>query len=84
MKHALTALAVLVLHAWAPVLAQTPSIATDGAIEALKPGEFLWAPAIAPEGPVTIVISLATQRAYVYRNGLPIGVSTVSTGSKGH
>lgn len=84
MKHALTALAVLVLHASAPVLAQTPSIATDGAIEALKPGEFLWAPAIAPEGPVAIIISLAAQRAYVYRNGLPIGVSTVSTGSKGH
>lgn len=59
-------------------------MATDGAIEALKPGEFLWAPAIAPEGPVTIIISLTAQRAYVYRNGLPIGVSTVSTGSKGH
>jgi hypothetical protein len=58
--------------------------ATDGAIEELKPGGYLWAPAIAPRGPVTMIISLATQRAYVYRNGVPIGVSTVSTGSPGH
>lgn len=55
----------------------------DGAIEAMKPGEFLWAPDIAPEGPVTVIISLKTQRAYAYRNGLPIGVSTVSTGKPG-
>lgn len=55
-----------------------------GPIEALKPGDFLWEPEIAPKGPVTIVISTATQRAYVYRNGLPIAVSTVSTGRAGH
>jgi hypothetical protein len=49
----------------------------------MKPGEFLWAPGIAPEGPVTVIISLKTQRAYAYRNGVPIGVSTVSTGKPG-
>jgi hypothetical protein len=64
--------------------AQTPPTATDGAIEQLKPGEYLWAPQIAPEGPVTVIISLKTQRAYAYRNGVPIGVSTVSTGKPGH
>lgn len=80
----LKVLAALLLVAGTPAVAQTPPAATDGAIEALKPGEYLWAPAIAPEGPVTIIISLSTQRAYVYRNGLPIGVSTVSTGAKGH
>jgi hypothetical protein len=58
--------------------------AVDGAIERLKPGEFLWAPAIAPAGPVTVVVSLKTQRAYAYRNGVPIGVATVSTGKPGH
>jgi hypothetical protein len=31
-----------------------------------------------------IIISLETQRAYAYRNGLPIGISTVSTGKAGH
>lgn len=65
-------------------LATTPPTPTDGAIEQLKPGGYLWAPQIAPSGPVTIIISLATQRAYAYRNGVPIGVSTVSTGAPGH
>jgi hypothetical protein len=49
----------------------------------LKPGEFLWAPEVAPSGPVLLVVSLATQRAVIYRNGIPIGVSTVSTGRPG-
>ena len=34
--------------------------------------------------PLVMVISLDEQRAYVYRNGLRIGVSTVSTGKKGY
>jgi len=72
----------LLLLVAVPALAQERAV--DGPIERLKPGEFLWAPELAPEGPVTIVISLATQRAYTYRNGVPIGVSTVSTGKKGH
>lgn len=63
--------------------ASTP-LAIDGAIEKLKPGEFLWAPAIAPDGPVTLIVSLKTQRAYVYRNGVPIGVSTMSSGRPGY
>lgn len=52
-------------------------------IEALKPGKYLWAPAIAPAGPVLAIVSLPVQRMYVYRNGLLIGVTTVSTGTKG-
>lgn len=56
----------------------------DGAIEALAPGAFLWAPQLAPAGPVTVIVSLTTQRAYAYRNGVPIGVSTVSSGKPGH
>lgn len=54
------------------------------AVEGLKHGEYLWAPEMSPEGPVLVVVSLATQRAIVYRNGVPIGVSTVSTGKKGY
>jgi hypothetical protein len=52
-------------------------------VEALKPGEYLWAAAIAPAGPVLAIVSLPAQRMYVYRNGLLIGVTTVSTGTKG-
>lgn len=53
-------------------------------VRQMKPGDYLWAPEVAPDGPVLIIVSLATQRAYVYRNGLPIGISTVSTGMAGH
>ena len=49
----------------------------------LKPGEFLWHPEIAPDGPVVLVVSLDEQRAYVYRNGIAIGVSTISSGKPG-
>ncbi len=50
----------------------------------LKPGEFVWDPAAAPEGPLVIVVSLPEQIARVYRNGLQIGVAKVSTGKPGH
>jgi hypothetical protein len=51
---------------------------------ALKPGEFVWAPDVAPDGPIVVVVSLTEQRAYVYRNGVQIGYTTVSTGKPGH
>lgn len=41
-------------------------------------------PQLSPQGPVTIMVSLAEQRAYVYRNGVRIGVSKVSTGKAGY
>ena len=78
------AVALLAMIFGTALSAQTPPRQVDGAIEELKPGGFLWAPEIAPQGPVTVIISLATQRAYAYRNGAPIGVSTVSTGAPGH
>jgi hypothetical protein len=40
-------------------------------------------PELAPEGPVVMVVSLHEQRLSVYRNGVRIGVSTVSTGKRG-
>jgi len=68
-------------------LSAQPSLESGSVIQAaerLKAGEFLWAPEVAPEGPVLLVVSLATQRAVIYRNGLPIGISTVSTGRPGY
>ena len=50
----------------------------------LRQGEFLWEGDAVPSGPILVVVSLAEQRAYVYRNGIRIGVSTVSTGKPGH
>jgi lipoprotein-anchoring transpeptidase ErfK/SrfK len=50
----------------------------------LSPGEFVWQPERAPVGAVEIVVSIPLQRAYVYRGGALIGVTTVSTGKPGH
>ena len=50
---------------------------------ALKPGQFIWHPEIAPDGPVVLVVSLDQQLAYVYRNGIAIGISTISSGKPG-
>ncbi len=50
----------------------------------LQPGQFVWTPEIAPRGPLVVVVSLPLQRAYVYRNGVRIGISTVSTGRTGY
>lgn len=58
--------------------------AAEGEITALRPGEFQWFPERSPSGPVVVVISLDDQLAHVYRNGVRIGVSTVSTGKTGY
>jgi hypothetical protein len=50
----------------------------------LKPGQFVWYPERAEAGPVAIVVSLPDQLAYVYRDGIRIGVSTCATGRPGH
>ncbi len=61
----------------APIPYETPT-------QDLKHGEFTWAPELAPEGPILVVVSLDEQRAYVYRNGVEIAASTISSGKKGH
>jgi len=50
----------------------------------LKQGEFIWLGDAVSSGPLLVVVSLDEQRAFVYRNGVLAGVSTVSTGKKGH
>jgi hypothetical protein len=60
------------------------SVAIDTPIDKLKKGEFLWMGDAFTTGPVVMVVSLTEQRAYVYRNGILIGATTVSTGRPGH
>lgn len=50
----------------------------------MKPGDFVWIPEVSPTGPVVIIVSIPDQEMYVYRNGVRIGRSTVSTGAKDH
>lgn len=80
MKHGLVAIAVL--GGTALGAAQTPGgQPTD---EPLKPGAFEWHPERATSGPVVIIVSLPGQQAYVYRNGVGIGRTSVSSGRPGH
>lgn len=50
----------------------------------LKPGQYVWQPEIAPDGPLVLLVSLDEQRAYAYRDGKAIGISTISSGKDGH
>ena len=50
----------------------------------LKPGEYWWKPQLSPSGPLVVLVSVPEQIMHVYRNGVLIGRSTVSTGSPGH
>ena len=52
--------------------------------DVLKPGEWVWAPQVARSGPVLVYVDLGRQRATVYRNGVRIGVSTISSGKGGY
>ena len=49
----------------------------------LGPGQFAWEPEAASTGPLFLVIDLTRQRVLLYRGGVPIAASTISSGSKG-
>jgi hypothetical protein len=66
-----------------PAFASHASLAEAEASE-LAPGEYLWNPAIAPSGAMSMVIDLTSQRAAVFRNGTLIGISTLSSGKPGY
>jgi hypothetical protein len=71
----------------APVAAQQVEIGSGSVVATvtrLKAGQYVWAPRAAPEGPMLLIVNLSTQRALLFRNGVPIGASTVSTGKPGH
>ena len=58
-----------------PILAVAPD---------LKNGEYVWAPELAPDGPSLAIVNLETQRLILFRNGVPIAASTISSGKTGN
>jgi lipoprotein-anchoring transpeptidase ErfK/SrfK len=85
------ALCIMSVGPHAPALADSvpfwgakDSVPIDTPISQLKKGEFLWMAEAVTTGPVVMVVSITEQRAYVYRNGILIGATTVSTGRPGH
>lgn len=84
-RGALLALALVGMHV--SVRAQRVDVGSGSVVQAvlnLRPGEFVWEPKLAPEGPALLVVNTITQRAIFYRNGVPIAVTTVSTGRPGY
>lgn len=80
-------LPVILIAAAVPVVAQQVQVGSGSVVRAvttLKPGQFVWVPQVAPEGPMLLIVNLSTQRGLLFRNGVPIGASTVSTGKTGH
>lgn len=70
-----------------PLLGQQVDLTSGSVVQAvthLKAGQYVWAPEVAPQGPMLLIVNVATQRAVLFRNGVPIGASTVSTGRPGH
>jgi hypothetical protein len=85
----LTTLAISIGLLTASQAMEKPSFHTKGTptgkpTGTLKPGEYWWHPEVSPQGPLMILVSIPEQTMHVYRNGILIGRSTVSTGSKGH
>jgi hypothetical protein len=84
------AIAVLLTASLVPAMAEAQGAKLSSQIELarmadmLKPGEWIWAPQIAPAGPVMVYVDLDRQLATIYRNGVRIAVSTVSSGKPGH
>jgi hypothetical protein len=74
----------LSLHAAVPAWGARQSSAVDTPPAALKPGQWIWGGTSNGRGPIALIASLTEQRAYVYRNGLLIAVSTISSGKAGH
>ena len=86
-RHAAVAMfGCLLVGAWTePALGHVRiSTATDAAGDDLRPGQFVWQPELASSGTMTMTIDLARQRAYVYRDGMRIGATTISSGKRGY
>src|SRR5256885_16330659 len=82
LSSSVTVLSGLFVLAWSIVLAETftEGVRVSPETLALKRGQYVWEPERAPEGPLLIVASITEQVAYVYRNGICIARSSVSTG----
>jgi hypothetical protein len=70
--------------AWVQGAAQSSSLDFLTQPNKLKPGQWVWDPQVAPDGPLLVYVDLSRQIATVYRNGVKFGVTTVSSGRPGY
>ncbi len=87
MQRAALAFGLAIMVIGAPGMASGAKVSSPLALakqaDKLKPGDWVWAGQIAPHGPVLVYVELDRQLATVYRNGVRIAVSTVSSGKVG-
>lgn len=50
----------------------------------VAPGSYLWNPSLEPDGAMSMRVDLASQKAYVYRDGTLIGVTSIASGKRGY
>ncbi|OHV10037.1 L,D-transpeptidase [Kushneria phosphatilytica] len=89
MRRLTTPLLLLTLCLSLPALAvpfwgARDSSPVDTSPTALKAGDWIWLGHEGIGGPMAVIVSLTEQRAYVYRNGILIGVTTISSGRQGY
>jgi hypothetical protein len=85
--HGAPAAQSIVLPASAVTLPEPPPAPAPGddpALDILAPGTFDWQPELSPSGDMLVVVSLPQQQVHVYRGGVRIGRSTISSGKPGH
>jgi lipoprotein-anchoring transpeptidase ErfK/SrfK len=72
---------VPMVAAWLAFASASPQAPPASALgnEPLPSGSFAWQPELSPSGPVLILVDIGEQQAYVYRNGVRIARSSVST-----
>lgn len=87
MRAAVTRMLPLFVLLAGAAAAQQVHLGAGSVVETVKrlgPGEYVWAPNIAPSGPTLLIVNLKSQRALLYRNGIPIAATSVSTGRPGY
>ena len=74
------ALAALTAPAWAARKKAAPAKPP----RPLRAGQAFWLPDLSPTGPVVAAVNLHTQHVQLYRNGVAIGFSSISSGRPGY
>ena len=83
MKFALRLGMMLSLLPMPAVAQEVAALAVERAAVAMRPGDHRWADDPTLPGPVSVVVSVPMQMAFVYRGDRLIGATTVSTGKPG-
>lgn len=66
------------------VIASRADAMTEDEADGIAAGSYRWDPSLEPDGTMSMHVDLATQKAYVYRGGSLIGVTSIASGKRGY